>query len=105
VPAQRQSRRASPRYDSADRLVKIDNQSGEATVWSEPAAFVGEPVFVPSPDLSGEDDGVVLSVVLDAVRGESCLLVLDARSMTELARARAPHVIPHGIHGVFYPSD
>jgi carotenoid cleavage dioxygenase-like enzyme len=46
-----------------------------------------------------------LSVVLDAARRESCLLVLDARSMTELARARAPHVIPHGVHGVFYPGD
>jgi carotenoid cleavage dioxygenase-like enzyme len=92
-------------YDSADRLVKIDNQTGEATVWSESAAFVGEPIFVASPDLGREDDGVVLSVVLDAARRESYLLVLDARSMTELARARAPHVIPHGIHGAFYRSD
>ena len=91
-------------YDTADRLVKVDNETGDATVWSEHAAYVGEPVFVSSPNPRGEDDGVILSVVLDGAQGESYLLVLDAGTMTELARARAPHVIPHGIHGAFYPA-
>jgi carotenoid cleavage dioxygenase-like enzyme len=90
-------------YDTADRLVKIDNESGEAAVWREESCYAGEPIFVAAPNARDEDDGVVLSVVLDAVRGESYLVVLDARSMTELARARAPHVIPHGIHGAFFP--
>ena len=91
-------------YETADTLVKVDNENGEAVSWSETASYVGEPIFVASPNNRREDDGVVLSVVLDAARGCSYLLVLDARSMTELARARAPHVIPHGIHGAFYPT-
>jgi beta,beta-carotene 9',10'-dioxygenase len=91
-------------YDTADQLVKVDNETGDAITWSEPAAYVGDPIFVASPDSRREDDGVVLSVVLDAARSESYLLVLDAGTMTEIARARAPHVIPHGIHGAFYPA-
>jgi carotenoid cleavage dioxygenase-like enzyme len=91
------------RYDTADRLVKLDNQTGEATSWEEPAAYVGEPIFVPSPQASREDDGVVLSVVLDAAHSDSYLLVLDGATMTELGRARAPHAIPFGFHGQFLP--
>jgi carotenoid cleavage dioxygenase-like enzyme len=44
---------------------------------------------------------VVLSVVLDSRAGRSFLLVLDAVSFEELARAEAPHHIPFGFHGQF----
>jgi carotenoid cleavage dioxygenase-like enzyme len=64
---------------------------------------VGEPIFVPAPSPTAEDDGVLLSVVLDAPTERSYLLVLDARSLSELARAYAPHVVPFGFHGQFYP--
>ena len=43
----------------------------------------------------------MLSVVLDAAAGRSFLLILDARSFEELARAEAPHHIPFGVHGQF----
>ena len=89
-------------YDAADRLIKLDNEIGTAQVWTEPDVYVGEPVFVPAPSAADETDGVLLSVVLDAGRRRSSLVVLDATSMTELARAQAPHVIPHGIHGDYY---
>ena len=52
---------------------------------------------------TAEDDGVLLSVVLDAERGSSFLLVLDAATLEELARAEAPHHIPFGFHGQFAP--
>lgn len=58
--------------------------------YGERAANPGEPVFVPSPEHRGEDDGVCLSVVLDAARGTSFLLVLDAADFGELARAEVP---------------
>ena len=89
-------------YDVADELVKLDSSTGEARTWSEPGAYPGEPVFVPAPDAREEDDGVALSIVLDAVEERSYLLVLDAGSWEELARAEAPHLIPHGIHGAFF---
>ncbi|HET6506828.1 MAG TPA: carotenoid oxygenase family protein [Baekduia sp.] len=84
------------------RLVKIDVADGSHRVWDEPHAWAGEPVFVPRVDATEEDDGVVLSVVLDALAGTSFLLVLDAHTFTEIARAEAPHHVPFGFHGQFF---
>ena len=53
------------------------------------------------PEAEHEDDGVLLSVVLDAEAETSFLLVLDAADLSELARAQAPHHIPFGFHGQF----
>ena len=58
-------------------------------------------MFVADPGAEAEDAGVLLSVVLDADRGASFLLVLDAASLDEIARAEAPHHIPFGFHGQF----
>jgi beta,beta-carotene 9',10'-dioxygenase len=84
-----------------DRLVKVDVGDGSRAEWSEPGCYPGEPIFVRRPDAPGEDGGVVLSVVLDAVAGRSFLLVLDAGTFEELARAEAPHHIPFGFHGQY----
>jgi carotenoid cleavage dioxygenase-like enzyme len=84
-----------------DRIVKADVELGETTTWHEPGCFAGEPVFVGAPGAEGEDEGVLLSVVLDSGRDGSFLLVLDARTLDELARAEAPHRIPLGFHGQF----
>jgi carotenoid cleavage dioxygenase-like enzyme len=84
------------------RLVKIDVEDGSYAVWDEPNAWAGEPVFVPRPGGDAEDDGVVLSVVLDADAGSSFLLMLDAATFEEIARAQAPHHVPFGFHGQFF---
>ncbi|MGC4897170.1 carotenoid oxygenase family protein [Micromonospora sp. DT31] len=84
-----------------DQLVKLDVTTGRTTVWRAEGGYPGEPVFVPAPTAAAEDDGVVLSVVLDARRGASTLVVLDGATFTELARADVPHVIPFGFHGQF----
>jgi beta,beta-carotene 9',10'-dioxygenase len=83
----------------SDRVVKADVVQRTSAHWHEDGCFPGEPVFVPAPDQAGEDDGVLLSVVLDAAREASFLLVLDAATLEELARARVPHHIPFGFHG------
>jgi beta,beta-carotene 9',10'-dioxygenase len=59
-------------------------------------------VFVERPGATAEDDGVILSVVLDAQSERSFMLVLDAASFEELARAEAPHGIPFGFHGQYF---
>ncbi len=89
--------------DFIDQLIKLDVESGEETTWFEPGTYPGEPVFVPSPEPDrGEDEGVLLSVVLDSRSGSSFLLVLDAETLTELGRARVPHHIPFGFHGHYF---
>ncbi|HEV7460078.1 MAG TPA: carotenoid oxygenase family protein [Solirubrobacteraceae bacterium] len=87
-----------------DRLVKIDVEDGSTALWREDGTYPGEPVFVARPDGAGEDDGVALSVVLDPERGRSFLLVLDAASFAERARAEVPHHIPFGFHGQYFGS-
>ncbi len=84
-----------------ERIVKIDTHDGATQSWSEDGCFPGEPVFVARPGAEHEDDGALLSVVLDAVAETSFLLVLDAADLSELARASVPHHIPFGFHGQF----
>ncbi len=84
-----------------DQLVKADVRRGESDSWQDAGCFPGEPIFVPRPGARAEDDGVVLSVVLDTGRRTSALVVLDARSMSEIARASVPHHIPFGFHGTY----
>lgn len=87
-----------------DKIVKGDVVEGTSLSWAEENCFPGEPVFVARPgDGTEEDDGVLLSVVLDASGGRSFLLVLDAGDLSEVARAEAPHHIPFGFHGQFTP--
>ena len=88
--------------DWLDRVVKLDVGTGRTLSWHEDGCYPGEPVFVRRPDGEAEDDGVLLSLVLDAGAGRSFLAVLDAATLEELARAEAPHVIPFGFHGQFF---
>jgi carotenoid cleavage dioxygenase-like enzyme len=83
-----------------NRIAKLDVKRGEQAFWSDRDAYPGEPVFVRRPGGQREDDGVLLSVVLDGRARTSYLLVLDARDMSELARAAVPHHIPFGFHGI-----
>jgi beta,beta-carotene 9',10'-dioxygenase len=85
-----------------DRLVKVDVRDGSRSEWRAEGCYPGEPVFVREPGTEAEDSGAVLSVVLDANAGRSFLLVLDAGSFEEVARAEAPHHIPFGFHGQYF---
>ena len=88
-----------------DHIVKSDLTERSAQRWSEAGCYPGEPVFVAAPAANGaspdEDEGVLLSVVLDGKREVSFLLVLDAKDLSELARAEMPGVMPLGFHGQF----
>ena len=84
-----------------DTIVRADLADGSTATWSQTGHYPGEPVFVARPGAEDEDDGVLLSVVLDSERETSYLLVLDARDLSEVATAEAPHHVPFGFHGQF----
>lgn len=85
----------------ADALVKTDLQTGDAIIWCGLHGHSpGEPIFVAKPEGVHEDDGVLLSIVLDGSAQRSYLLCLDARSMTESGRADADFAIGIGFHGL-----
>jgi len=88
-------------HEFYNQLVKIDTRTGTTATWHEPDCFPGEPIFVSAPDRRGEDDGVLLSVVLDAAGARSFLLVLDAHDLQERARAVLPQAVMIGFHGAF----
>ncbi|KAL7834943.1 hypothetical protein SRHO_G00291900 [Serrasalmus rhombeus] len=90
------------RHLVGDSLIKMDLDGKKLKVWYQPGLYPSEPVFVPSPDATEEDDGVILSVVLKPTEDRSTfLLVLDARTFEELGRAEVPVNIPYGFHGTF----
>jgi beta,beta-carotene 9',10'-dioxygenase len=85
------------------RLLKVDTHEREAVEWAEPDTYCGEPVFVPHPRNKREDDGVVLSVILETGTERSSLLLLDRLTFEEIGRAPLPHVVPFDFHGQFFP--
>ncbi|NJK35804.1 MAG: Apocarotenoid-15,15'-oxygenase [Oscillatoriales cyanobacterium SM2_2_1] len=85
-------------------LVKLDTQTGSVESQSfAPRGFIGEPVFVPHPESTAEDHGWVLSLVFDAARGCSKVVILDARRFGEapVAVVYLRHHVPYGLHGNF----
>jgi beta,beta-carotene 9',10'-dioxygenase len=96
---------ATPDSQWFDQLSKLEINDGKALHWSEPGCYVGEPVFAARPGSEREDDGVILSVVFDSIEQRSFLLVLEAGTFAEIARAEAPHVIPFGFHGDYVPES
>ncbi|KAF9070227.1 carotenoid oxygenase [Rhodocollybia butyracea] len=87
----------------ADHIIKLDMQNinGGHKLWGIAGYTPSEPIFVPRPGAETEDDGVVLTVVLDGIRGKSMLVILNAQDMTECARAEMETVFPIGFHGVW----
>jgi len=50
-----------------------------------------------------QDDGLVTSMVTGA-DGKGFLLVLDASTFEEIARAKLPYGLPYGFHNQYFPS-
>ncbi|XP_049582717.1 beta-carotene oxygenase 2b [Syngnathus scovelli] len=90
------------RHLVGDTLIKMDLQGKHMKVWEQPGLYPSEPVFIPTPDATEEDDGVILSVVITPNKDKSTfLLALDAKTFEELGRAEVPVNIPYGFHGTF----
>jgi torulene dioxygenase len=87
-----------------DSIVKLDCETKETHVWSHHGQSPGEALFIADPSGKNEDDGVLLSVVLDGMRSKSYLLCLDAHDLTELGRANVNGPIGFGFHGQHVPT-
>lgn len=93
----------------SDSLVKVDLLT-QSHIFYRPGVGCcpSEGLFIPRPQNVGnplserpEDDGVILTVVLDAKNIKTYLVVLNACDMTEMARVLIPVYIPYGFHGSF----
>jgi all-trans-8'-apo-beta-carotenal 15,15'-oxygenase len=81
-------------------ISKIDLQSGTSLTWSAaPSGFVSEPIFIPKPEAIAEDDGWVVSLVYEADRHTTDVVILEARDLQVVAKLHLPHHLPYGLHG------
>ncbi|CEJ04660.1 hypothetical protein RMCBS344292_18615 [Rhizopus microsporus] len=109
--------RHAPSYASGavvNGLIKLDldqpylgsntDLDSPSKIWDEPNCSCSEPVFIPNPDGTKEDDGVILSIVNSSTKdgSESCfLLILDAATMKEVTRSTIGAFNAVTLHGSF----
>ncbi len=91
--------------EPADRLCRCDTKTGLSASWFSDHCLPGAPVFIPARVESPQGTGWLLSIVLDVQAKKSFLLILDATTMTETARAWLPHALPFGLHTIFVPGE
>ena len=87
-------------------ILKLDVTTGEEQLWSAaPQGYVSEPIFIPRPDATDEDDGWVLTLVYDSSKHRSDIVILDGRDLNKgpVARLHLKHHIPYGLHGSWTP--
>ena len=85
-------------------VLKLDLQTGDRALFDLGArVFGGEPLFVPNPQATQEDDGWVLLLAYNAERHASDLIILAAQDLSLVARLKLKHHVPYGLHGSFVP--
>lgn len=90
--------------DNPGTLIKVDTFQKTKKIWQEKGVYPSEPIFVPNPNGKNEDDGVVVSSIVWAEKETRVgLLILDAVTFTEIARAtfETPGPVPKCLHGWF----
>ncbi|MFD2573827.1 carotenoid oxygenase family protein [Spirosoma soli] len=86
-----------------DHIVKIDVQTGEGKHRGDPETLPSEPIVVPKPGSTAEDDAWLVYLRFHAPSQTTDLLVADAVDLQTVARLRLPHNIPLGFHGLWLP--
>jgi all-trans-8'-apo-beta-carotenal 15,15'-oxygenase len=88
-------------------LLKLDGESGSVTRYAPGREqYPSEAIFVPREGGGAEDDGWLLTMVLDARSRTSHLQILDAARLDAgpIARCHFDQVIPFGFHGAWAPA-
>ena len=89
-------------------IAKVNVADGTSVLWTEPnnryGVFVGEAIFIPSPGAQVEDDGVIVASGLHIQSKRGFFLVLNATTMTEIARSYTSTHFPFGFHSTWLPA-
>jgi carotenoid cleavage dioxygenase len=96
------------RLGDFDSIVAYDDVTGARSVWnSGPSGHVGESVFAPDPDGSGENDGWLINAVYDSATDSTDICVLDARDVAAgpIARVHLPQRMPFGFHANWFAAN
>ncbi|KAI7886393.1 retinal pigment epithelial membrane protein-domain-containing protein [Mucor mucedo] len=83
-----------------DSIVKIDEDKKHVVAsWHQDFCYPSEALFVPRPSIGpedevGEDEGVLISIVMNSQKATSFILILDAGSLKVLATADLERLVP-----------
>ncbi|BBN07128.1 hypothetical protein MPTK1_4g01260 [Marchantia polymorpha subsp. ruderalis] len=95
-------------YPKYGRLVKVHVSEDERADFHEVGenTFTSEPVFVPRPGSTIEDDGWIVTYVHNEETHQSDMIIVDSQKFDEkpVARIRLPQRVPYGFHGSYIPS-
>ena len=83
---------------------KIEGSGPNTRRFDPPSGSCSEPIFLPDPSGTEEDDGIVLTMLNEISQDdqETCsLIVLDAKTMTKMARAEIGSWHAKTVHGSF----
>nr|XP_057907887.1 beta,beta-carotene 15,15'-dioxygenase isoform X2 [Doryrhamphus excisus] len=88
-----------------NKIIKFDTLTRTHIEWQQDNCYPSEPVFVASPGAVDEDDGIILSSVISLDSNISpFMLVLNAKTLVELARAAIPVSVHLDLHGHYIPT-
>ncbi|HEX8441336.1 carotenoid oxygenase family protein [Archangium sp.] len=90
-----------------DTVVKVDMETGRETVVTLGREhYTAEPMFIPRPGGSAEDDGWLLAQTYDAPSDRTYVAVLDAKTPEAgpVARVWMDHFFPFTFHGTWVPA-
>lgn len=59
--------------------------------------------FVPNPDGTEEDDGLLMAVGYRMIDKETVLFVVDAKTMKTVQEYKLPFALPMAFHASFWP--
>lgn len=88
-------------YQLLDGLQKVNVKTGDIAWHSFHPHLPGEPIFIPKPGATAEDDGWISILIFNTDSLTTWLYLLDAKDLSELTKAQLPHNLPLGFHGQF----
>ena len=89
-----------------DGLKKYDMQTGHTQSWRTPkGCYVSEAPFAPRLNAQSEDDGYLITYMVDPGNRRAECVVLDAKDITRgpVCRIELPGFIPLGAHAYWMP--
>ena len=85
-------------------VVKLNVDEGTLIIKELPDGhFPTEPIFVPDPDGTEEDDGIILMSGVDGAQEKGFIMIYDARTLEEIYHGTAPEKTLIGLHSKFFP--
>ncbi|MDA9918584.1 carotenoid oxygenase family protein [Erythrobacter sp.] len=84
--------------------VRHDTETGEEQAYQLPdSVYASESPMIPRKNASAEDDGYLITFLIDENSGMSELAILDASDIAKgpICRARLPHKISSGVHSTW----